>query len=160
MRLTRALARLDAKGQIVSIPSAEAGGVRRERRDLVLKAAGLCEFQSPPPKRGACDWTALRGTSRFLVSIPSAEAGGVRPVRPFWDWVTSWARWFQSPPPKRGACDVEDSFCGVNMTTNNTSFNPLRRSGGRATPVWVESAAGKKFVAFQSPPPKRGACDA
>ncbi len=65
-------------------------------------------FQSPPPKRGACD--------------TEASTGGLSP---------SGKLLFQSPPPKRGACD-----CTAYPLTKElllSGFNPLRRSGGRAT---------------------------
>ncbi len=64
----------------VSIPSAEAGGVRLNHIQMSFLAAAYPAFQSPPPKRGACD--AFVFTTGFnydaVVSIPSAEAGGVR----------------------------------------------------------------------------------
>ncbi len=82
-------------------------------------------FQSPPPKRGACDTSPMMGSIvRILpaVSIPSAEAGGVRPVR----------------LQRRGEKLVG---CG---------FNPLRRSGGRAT-SFLKSYVTKKVAAGFNP---------
>ncbi len=65
----------------VSIPSAEAGGVRHgdeKTTDHIYVSA----FQSPPPKRGACD-AADWGSGDVAAGLCV----------------------FQSPPPKRGACD-------------------------------------------------------
>ncbi len=170
----------------VSIPSAEAGGVR----PAVASACGWMMmarwFQSPPPKRGACDRLLeglgdKRPVSR--VSIPSAEAGGVRPqhraaaehrgeagvsipsaeaggVRPVAD--------ADGPRRAPGGVSIPSADAGgvrrprsaaSERSRHGVGFNPLRRSGGRATdrrshndnPDWVR--------AFQSPPPKRGACD-
>ncbi len=98
----------------VSIPSAEAGGVRRAHR------------------RTLCRLRVGRA-----VSIPSAEAGGVRLSAvglahgsPFWEL-------FQSPPPKRGACDM--LLLNVSLRRGAAKrFNPLRRSGGRATRAYAK----------------------
>ncbi len=96
-----------AKAQ-VSIPYAEAGGVRQVYLDRKVQAELKAKFQSPPPKRGACD--------------PAEGGAGEHPGR---------AR-FQSPPPKRGACDPRRRTS--TGARSRSGFNPLRRSGGRATP--------------------------
>ncbi len=116
-------------------------------------------FQSPPPRRGACDGQKRRtrslpdeetgfnplrrGGGRAThppdhggrgggprVSIPSAEAGGVRPAR----------------SERRSA-------------RPRSRFNPLRRGGGRATAGPPGTGKSTVIAAFQSPPPRRGACD-
>ncbi len=92
-------------------------------------------FQSPPPKRGACD-----------------SHGGATPAGPL-------SPGFQSPPPKRGACDARRGLTHRGDSPPRR-FNPLRRSGGRATRAEAEAKRLGLVSEFQSPPPKRGACDA
>ncbi len=79
-------------GRVVSIPSAEAGGVRRGRHHGAGNS-DVVAFQSPPPRRGACDSAA--SWSRSLSRMGS----------------------FQSPPPRRGACD--SAVLGAMMVEKN-----------------------------------------
>jgi hypothetical protein len=92
----------------VSIPSAEAGGVRPAPPAPIPQRRLLATFQSPPPRRGACDDGDEEDCCRR---------------RP---------RGFQSPPPRRGACDSVTTS-SPHGPAKRRSFNPLRRGGGRAT---------------------------
>ncbi len=92
------------------------------------------------------------------VSIPSAEAGGVRHEQSDCDRGISCSGWFQSPPPRRGACDRPTWLPSSNATVLRR-FNPLRRGGGRATSVRSPQRTRTNQSRFQSPPPRRGACD-
>ncbi len=106
----------------------------RQEELYMLLMADMERFQSPPPRRGACDLVTIKAGLRLEaagVSIPSAEAGGVRLVITEDDYNKMIAVMFQSPPPRRGACD----------TTAPRSRRP------------------RSVAPFQSPPPRRGACD-
>ncbi len=120
------------KNPMVSIPSAEAGGVGL-RRPVDAGHRRRVAFQSPPPRRGACD------------AAPPAPSAPTPPIP------------FQSPPPRRGACDfVRDDR---SVPPDYGCFNPLRRGGGRATSILWTHTVDSTNDQFQSPPPRRGACD-
>ncbi len=99
------------------------------------------------------------------------------------EWEMTTRSRFQSPPPRRGACDgALGAWCGPTRRARFnplrrgggratscspcatgwwtcTRFNPLRRGGGRATTLRALWQGSAKPTAFQSPPPRRGACD-
>ncbi len=99
----------------VSIPSAEAGGVRR-----------------------FLPWSGSR-SSRSEVSIPSAEAGGVRPGAAL-NRAGVMARVVSIPSAEAGGVRLDAPVQGQHRRGRDR-FNPLRRSGGRAT-VPGESLGG------------------
>ncbi len=144
----------------VSIPSAEAGGVRPPSSPSRPPWRRRPRFQSPPPKRGACDLgrgsSKALGRPRDLVSIPSAEAGGVRrkaeatvaktlqvsipsaeaggvrqvgmnPIVKYAPSVVS------IPSAEAGGVRRSTRWTASSSSRKTPSFNPLRRSGGRAT---------------------------
>ncbi len=143
----------------VSIPSAEAGGVRhrtgrrvgshraasrfnplRRSGGRATEGAQRCcvrrpPFQSPPPKRGACDklssTSSTTSGSMILFQSPPPKRGACDAPYPRRGGAGGLLA-FQSPPPKRGACDSPGPLT-VRQCRACRSFNPLRRSGGRAT---------------------------
>ncbi len=106
--------------------------MRPNRYPFGIDCLGGATFQSPPPKRGACDAGPLASegwVEKLEVSIPSAEAGGVRPLQ------------------RQYSVAKEDPW---------HCFNPLRRSGGRATSARWSLSWKKPLLAVSIPSAEAG----
>ncbi len=102
-------------------------------------------FQSPPPKRGACDSTTYSAEAEEAgapVSIPSAEAGGVR--LDGWGLKPEIGPWVVSIPSAEAGGVRPRPRPPRRPPRPRRSFNPLRRSGGRATRVRRHHRRGRQ----------------
>ncbi len=144
----------------VSIPAAEAGGVRRARSPPIPVIGTGSSFNPRRRGGGRATWRWMRSMRVLVegVSIPSAEAGGVR--RPICCIAFRSSRIAPVSIPSAEAGGVRPSSQSDLVVGKAAwSFNPLRRGGGRATRLMCKQKGYSRARTFQSPPPRRGACD-